>query len=290
MKWLASRKDCLVRRSCNPRISVKENEVNMKTYFQMIQPMALIATCLACYSGNAASLLKNGDAEDPTMAGWQPNLTGSNGVILSVTLQNQTLATVHPWRGLRFFSFGAKGGLPLGSMGSLSQTGTNGLDGGVLNLRGMIQTEPYGAAWDSGEAMLSLLDGSSNILATASSGPLTTLDTEWKSFQVTLPVVGNAARWRVELRGTLHTGTAINVFYDAIELESVREQLRISVWPVNLWWNSQSNVLYQVQYRTNLVTGDWLPLGLPVQGSGTTNFVSDASTQQDNPRYYRVVK
>jgi hypothetical protein len=256
----------------------------------MIQPVALIAAWLVCYSGNATSLLENGDAEDPLMSGWQPNLTGSNGVILSVTLQNQTLATVYPWQGLRFFSFGAKGGLPLGSMGSLSQTGTNGLDGGVLNLRGLIQTEPYGASWDSGEAMLSLLDGSSNILASASSGPLTTLDTQWKPFKVTLPVVPNTARWRVELRGTLHTGTAINVFYDAIELESVREQLRISAWPVNLWWNSESNVLYQVQYRTNLVTGDWLPLGLPVQGSGTTNFVSDASNQQANQRFYRVVK
>jgi len=248
----------------------------------------LFAVAASAGDLRGASLLENGGAEEGTLSGWYPNSTGANGRIASVTNQSQTLGTVVPGEGQRFFSFGAMGGLSPGSMASLSQTGTNGLGGAALVLRGLVQTEPYGSTWDDGEATVSWLDGSSNVLAFATSGSLTTTNTQWRPFMVRLPFVPGAVRWRVELRGTLNTGTAINVFYDAIELENIPVRLNIAAWPVVLSWTTEANVFYQVQYCSNLLSGAWWPLGAPVRGNGTANQMSDPDAPQNQARFYRV--
>jgi hypothetical protein len=63
---------------------------------------------------------------------------------------------------------------------------------------------------------------------------------------------------------------------------------RLSIWPaVELGWPSDTNQLYQVQYRTDLDTNTWYNLGSPIQGNGTTNYFSDI-IQGNNKRFYRV--
>jgi len=56
---------------------------------------------------------------------------------------------------------------------------------------------------------------------------------------------------------------------------------------INLTWATVAGQRYQVQYRTNLVAGDWLNLGNSLTATGSTASVSDplASNAQ---RFYRV--
>ena len=52
-------------------------------------------------------------------------------------------------------------------------------------------------------------------------------------------------------------------------------------------WNSLPGPHYQVQYRTNLVTGSWQNLGSPILGTNTTIGITDA-TSNGPARFYRV--
>lgn len=56
---------------------------------------------------------------------------------------------------------------------------------------------------------------------------------------------------------------------------------------VEIDWNSTNNVNYQVQYATSLDTNNWLNLGNPVAGNGTTNVVFDTMRGQTK-KFYRV--
>lgn len=56
---------------------------------------------------------------------------------------------------------------------------------------------------------------------------------------------------------------------------------------VRLSWDSQTNRMYQIQYRADLATNAWADLGLSVSGNGTTNIATD--TVIDPHRFYRVV-
>ncbi len=63
--------------------------------------------------------------------------------------------------------------------------------------------------------------------------------------------------------------------------------LSIETSQVRLCWDSETNVLYQLQYRSELTTNIWTDLGAPVEGNGTKIYTTD---QVVTPRrYYRVV-
>jgi len=63
----------------------------------------------------------------------------------------------------------------------------------------------------------------------------------------------------------------------------------IRVSEVEVCWNAASNRNYQVQYRAALTTNDWLNLGPPVAGNGTTNCISDKVAVGQEQRLYRVL-
>ena len=58
---------------------------------------------------------------------------------------------------------------------------------------------------------------------------------------------------------------------------------------VEVCWNSQSNLTYQVQYRSNLTTNRWTSLGGCVQGSGAVKCINDPIVLGQPQRFYRVV-
>jgi hypothetical protein len=68
---------------------------------------------------------------------------------------------------------------------------------------------------------------------------------------------------------------------------SGRIQLTIQVAVVDVCWNTDSNSLYRVQYRSELTTNQWVDLGAPIPGSGSRNCILDAVTSPR--RFYRVV-
>ena len=63
--------------------------------------------------------------------------------------------------------------------------------------------------------------------------------------------------------------------------------LTIAVADVQVCWNSLSNTLYQVEYKSVLTTNTWTSLGVPVAGNGSTNCFVD-SVLNDPQRIYRV--
>jgi hypothetical protein len=60
----------------------------------------------------------------------------------------------------------------------------------------------------------------------------------------------------------------------------------IRVSQVEVCWNSVSNLLYQVQYLSDLTTNQWANLGPPVAGTGH-DCVTDAVSAEK--RFYRVI-
>jgi Concanavalin A-like lectin/glucanases superfamily len=60
----------------------------------------------------------------------------------------------------------------------------------------------------------------------------------------------------------------------------------IRVSQVEVCWNSVSNLLYQVQYRSDLTTNQWANFGPPVAGTGY-DCVTDAVSAET--RFYRVI-
>jgi len=56
---------------------------------------------------------------------------------------------------------------------------------------------------------------------------------------------------------------------------------------VQLAWRSRSNLTYQIEYRSDLTANQWIPLGSPVLGTGTTNLAQDSLLGLAS-RYYRL--
>ena len=62
----------------------------------------------------------------------------------------------------------------------------------------------------------------------------------------------------------------------------------IRVSQVEICWNSYSNQMYKVQYRSDLTSNTWVNLFTNVAGTGTENCVLDAVVRGQAQRYYRV--
>jgi len=63
----------------------------------------------------------------------------------------------------------------------------------------------------------------------------------------------------------------------------------IQVSQVEVCWSSQSNLTYQVQYRSELTTNLWTSLGNCLQGTGSRICISDPVVVGQPQRFYRVV-
>ena len=258
----------------------------------------LFAGFLISASVQGAQFLINDGAEAGNLSGWTANLSGASsgaaGIIASVTQQTQVGPTVHSIEGGRFFSFAvqASGTVPGGGDHIyLYQTGTTGLTNEGLILSGRFQTTDF----DAGEARLVIRDATSNVLASASSGGLGMPEypqTNWNSFRISLVLPSGAASWTVELHGTLNTGTAINVFYDALVLEGTEPPI-VPTLEGRLYFgitvNGNVGKNYRLDYATSIAPTNWMTL---------TNFVLKASPSvildPYNPasgqRFYRAVE
>lgn len=62
----------------------------------------------------------------------------------------------------------------------------------------------------------------------------------------------------------------------------------IRVSEVEICWFGISGHTYQVQFRSNFSTNQWLPLGGPVMGNNRTSCIADRVTA--SRRYYRVIE
>jgi hypothetical protein len=97
--------------------------------------------------------------------------------------------------------------------------------------------------------------------------------------QVELPCVGCADI-------PTHFGHT-NVVATPITNGGLTVSIRIS--EVEICWNSFSNRIYQVEYRSVLTTNQWMSLGAPVTGNGSTNCLTDEVLVGQPRRFYRVL-
>jgi hypothetical protein len=65
---------------------------------------------------------------------------------------------------------------------------------------------------------------------------------------------------------------------------------RVGGSEIEVCWNSRSNRMYQIQYRSDLTTNLWTDLLPPIPGSGSTNCVSDGIPLGEHQQFFRVVE
>jgi YVTN family beta-propeller protein len=69
---------------------------------------------------------------------------------------------------------------------------------------------------------------------------------------------------------------------------AIKPHFSLASAEVQICWNSLSNTLYAVEYKSGLTATDaWIQLGTPVIGNGSTNCISDP-VLNDRQRVYRV--
>lgn len=64
--------------------------------------------------------------------------------------------------------------------------------------------------------------------------------------------------------------------------------ITIQLSEIEVCWRSKSNLVYQVEYQSAVPGGDWMSLGAPVQGNGSTNCITDNIRGQPK-KFYRVL-
>ena len=69
----------------------------------------------------------------------------------------------------------------------------------------------------------------------------------------------------------------------------VPPRLSIRVSQVELCWPTLTNVVYELQYTTNLAGNSWTPLGGQSNGTGTKFCTTDAIAERQPVRFYRIV-
>jgi hypothetical protein len=126
---------------------------------------------------------------------------------------------------------------------------------------------------------LEAFDLSGTLVASATA---TTPTTFWLPLEVSAPRIARV-RFTVDVDG----GAIDNITFNTPTNAAV-PVMAIRVSEVELCWNSISNKMYQVQYRSELTTNAWTALGAPVQGNGSTNCVTDAVQLGQPQRLYRV--
>ena len=67
-------------------------------------------------------------------------------------------------------------------------------------------------------------------------------------------------------------------------------QVRLYTTEVTLCWASEAGHIYQPQYSSSAAERQWIDLGVPVRGNGTTNCVADRMPVGARHRLYRVVE
>lgn len=73
--------------------------------------------------------------------------------------------------------------------------------------------------------------------------------------------------------------------FGVVEIEPAR--LAIEVASVALKWESATNTMYQLQYRSALTGADWVDLGTPIAGTGSNMVVMDQVVGEPR-RFYRL--
>jgi hypothetical protein len=175
--------------------------------------------------------------------------------------------------------------------GAATKVGVTGGCGDIMDLAWHPDGAMYGAAWDSlyrinrntGQAeLVTKLQGLTAVMGLA-------ID-DHGNFYVS-EIVDNAPLWRVDpVTGAATAVAGVSLSYPhGLEFIPAPPLVTIRVSQVEVCWNSQSNLTYQVQYRSGLTTNLWTALGGCVRSTGAKSCISDPVVVGQPQRFYRVV-
>ena len=175
--------------------------------------------------------------------------------------------------------------------GEATKVGVTGGCGDIMDLAWHPDGTMYGAAWDSlyrinpstGQAeLVTKLQGLTSVMGLA-------ID-DHGSFYVS-EIVDNAPLWRVDPitgAGTAVAGVSLS-YPHGLEFISPPPMVTIRASQVEVNWSSQSNLTYQVQYRSDLTTNLWTSLVDGVRSTGSKSSIYDPVVVGQPQRFYRVV-
>jgi len=106
----------------------------------------------------------------------------------------------------------------------------------------------------------------------------------WQRFGTNFMATSNATTIRFN-----GVGVAGNAHIDNVVLERLPLDSAIRVSEVEVCWETITNKIYQVQYRSELTTNAWAPLGAARQGTGAGDCIRDTSPTGEPQRFYRVM-
>jgi len=76
---------------------------------------------------------------------------------------------------------------------------------------------------------------------------------------------------------------------DNVKVERIASGLFIQVSQVELCWGSQTDRVYQVQFRSALTTNTWTDLGAPIPGNNPVTCTNDVVSSDSPQRFYQLV-
>jgi hypothetical protein len=79
-----------------------------------------------------------------------------------------------------------------------------------------------------------------------------------------------------------------NTCLDNVAILACDTVLNVRCSEVELCWNSRTNQLYNIQYRSALTGGNWVNLATNILGNGTVNCLTDPVPAGQPQRFYRV--
>lgn len=99
-----------------------------------------------------------------------------------------------------------------------------------------------------------------------------------------------AYKYVVVCQDTRETAYQSGLDIDNIKVTLVehRPTLSMRTSQVELGWSSETNALYNIQFRSDLTTNAWTTLATNIVGNGTTNYFFDSVPRGEPQRFYRV--
>jgi hypothetical protein len=242
----------------------------------------LIVSMLLHISVRAQNLLTNGSFEVPVLTGQEKSMFATNNTLVGWTIgPTGSIYLVRPPAGARLAAVDGAQYVDLNGRGlTLSQSFTT-ITGQVYEVRFAVGYY-QGTNFSNMQLTARVTSDAGELLGEWTVGA--PRNTGWNApsrFRFTAVSPASTLTF-VDNTSTVNYDLTL----DDVSVERATPRLTIVCSHVQVCWESQSNRLYQLQYRPDL-NSPWIDLGEPIAGTGMTNCVTEQVT--DTRRFFRAL-